>query len=93
VVPNIAAANRDPAVYDNPDRLDIAREPSAPILSFGGGAHYCLGSHLARLELSEALGIITRRMPNARLSGPARWKQITGITGPIALPLEFDPGH
>ena len=93
VVPNIAAANRDPAVYDNPDRLDIARDSSAPILSFGGGAHYCLGSHLARLELSEALTIITRRMPNARLSGPPRWKQITGITGPIALPLEFDPGH
>ncbi len=93
VVPNIAAANRDPAVYDNPNRLDIAREPSAPILSFGGGAHYCLGSHLARLELSEALTIITRRMPNARVREPARWKQLTGITGPIALPLEFDPGH
>jgi hypothetical protein len=52
-----------------------------------------LGSHLARLELSEALTIITRRMPNPRRSGPACWKQITGITGPIALPLEFDPGH
>jgi cytochrome P450 len=93
VAPNFAAANRDPAVYDDPDRLDITREPSPPILSFGGGAHYCLGSHLARLELSEALSIITRRMPNPRLSGPARWKQITGITGPITLPLEFDRGH
>ncbi len=93
VVPNIAAANRDPAVYDDPDRLDITREPSPPILSFGGGAHYCLGSHLARLELCEALSIITRRMPNPRLSGPVRWTQITGITGPVALPLEFDRGH
>jgi len=93
VVPNIAAANRDPAVYDDPDRLDITREPTTPILSFGGGAHYCLGSHLARLELCEALAIITRRMPNPRRTEPARWKQITGITGPIALPLEFEPGH
>jgi cytochrome P450 len=93
VVPNLAAANRDPAVYDDPDRLDISRKPSTPILSFGGGAHYCLGSHLARLELCEALSIITRRMPNPRRSMPVRWKQITGITGPIALPLEFDPGH
>jgi cytochrome P450 len=93
VVCNLAAANRDPAVYNDPDRLDISREPSTPILSFGGGAHYCLGSHLARLELREALRIITRRMPNPRRTEPAQWKQIIGITGPIAVPLEFEPGH
>jgi cytochrome P450 len=93
VLANIAAANRDPAVYDDPDRLDITREPSTSILSFGGGAHYCLGSHLARLELTEALRIITRRMPNPRPCAPARWKRIVGITGPTTLPLEFDPGH
>jgi cytochrome P450 len=93
VLANIAAAHRDPAVYDDPDRLDITREPSTPILSFGSGAHYCLGSHLARLELIEALRIITRRMPNPRRSGRAHWKQMTGITGPTALPLEFDAGH
>jgi cytochrome P450 len=93
VLANIAAAHRDPAVYDDPDRLDITREPSTPNLSFGSGAHYCLGSHLARLELIEALRIITRRMPNPRRGGRAHWKQMTGITGPIALPLGFDPGH
>jgi cytochrome P450 len=93
VVANIASAHRDPAVYDDPDRLDIARELSAPILSFGSGAHYCLGSHLARLELVEALRIMAKRMPNPRRSGPARWKQMTGITGPTTLPLEFDPGY
>jgi cytochrome P450 len=93
VVANIAAAHRDPAVYDDADRLDITREPSTPNLAFGSGAHYCLGSHLARLELVEALRIITRRMPNPRAGGPPRWKQMTGITGPIALPLEFDAGH
>ena len=93
VVANIAAAHRDPAVYDDADRLDITPEPSTPNLAFGSGAHYCLGSHLARLELVEALRIITRRMPNPRAGGPPRWKQMTGITGPIALPLEFDAGH
>jgi cytochrome P450 len=93
VVANIAAAHRDPAVYDDPDRLDISRELSAPILSFGSGAHYCLGSHLARLELVEALRIITSRMPNPRSGGLAHWSRLTGITGPTALPLEFDPGH
>ena len=76
-----------------PDRLDITREPSSPILSFGVGTHYCLGSHLAQLELTEALRIITRRMPNPRLSEPARWKQLTGIIGPTTLPIEFDTGH
>ena len=93
VVANIAAAHRDPAVYDDPDRLDISRELSAPILAFGSGAHYCLGSHLARLELVEALRIITSRMPNPRANGAARWMQMTGITGPTTLPLAFDPGH
>jgi cytochrome P450 len=63
------------------------------MLTFGGGVHYCLGSHLARLELAEALTVITRRMPNPRRTGPAPWKPLTGMSGPITLPIEFDPGH
>jgi cytochrome P450 len=55
--------------------------------------HYCLGSHLARLELVEALTVITQRMPNARRTGPAPWKPLTGMSGPITLPIEFDTGH
>jgi cytochrome P450 len=90
---NTAAANRDPAVYEDPDRLDITREGSAGMLTFGGGAHYCLGTHLARAELTEALIIMTRRMPNLRRSGPATWKPLLGITGPATLPVEFDAGH
>ena len=93
VIVNTAAANRDPAVYDDPDRLDITRERPATMLTFGGGIHYCLGAHLARLELAQALTIITRRMPNPRRCGPAPWKPISGITGPTTLPIEFDPGH
>ena len=60
------AANRDPAVYDDPDRFDITRDGAAADLTFGGGVHYCLGANLARLELAEALKIMTRRMPNPR---------------------------
>jgi cytochrome P450 len=60
---------------------------------FGGGIHYCLGAHLARAELAEALTVITRRMPNPRRSGPAPWKPLMGITGPASLPIEFDAGH
>jgi cytochrome P450 len=93
VAANTAAANRDPAVHNDPDRLDITRTGPAAILTFGGGTHYCLGAHLARLELTEALRVITQRMPNPQRSGPAPWKAISGITGPTTLPLEFDPGH
>ena len=48
---------------------------------------------VAELELVEALRTITSRMPNPRPAGPTVWKQLTGITGPTTLPLEFDPGH
>jgi cytochrome P450 len=93
VAANTATANRDPCVYDDPDRLDITRQSAAAILNFGGGVHYCLGAHLARLELTEALRVITQRMPNARQTGPSPWKGMAGITGPLTVPLEFDPGH
>ncbi|BDE16193.1 MULTISPECIES: cytochrome P450 [Mycobacterium] len=90
VVANTASANRDPAAHHDPDELDITRRNPAAILSFGGGVHYCLGAHLARLELTEALRVITARMPNPRLAGSGRWPGMAGITGPLSLPLEFD---
>jgi cytochrome P450 len=93
VVANTAAANRDPDVYPDADVLDITRADPPAMLAFGGGVHYCLGAHLARLELTEALRVITRRMPNPRHAGPAPWKAISGITGPITVPLTFDVGR
>ncbi|MGE2717003.1 cytochrome P450 [Mycolicibacterium litorale] len=93
VIVNTAAANRDPAVFDDPDRLDVTRDGAAPMLTFGGGVHYCLGAHLARTELVEALTVITQRMPNPRRTAPERWKPLIGISGPVALPIAFDPGH
>jgi cytochrome P450 len=90
---NTAAANRDPAIYDHPDRFDITRDGPAPMLTFGGGVHYCLGVHLAKAELAEALAVMARRMPNLRRVGPAPWKSVVGLSGPILLPVEFDPGH
>ena len=93
VVANTAAANRDPAVYDEPDRLDISRKGAPPMQTFGAGMHYCLGANLARLELAEALVVMTQRMPYAHRTGPAPWKPLTGISGPTTLPIEFDAGH
>jgi cytochrome P450 len=93
VIANTAAANRDPAVYDDPDRLDITREGAPAMQTFGAGMHYCLGANLARLELAEALSVMTQRMPNARRTGPAPWKPLTALSGPATLPIEFDTGH
>ncbi|GAB3025263.1 cytochrome P450 [Mycobacterium bourgelatii] len=90
VLANTAAANRDPKVFEDPDRFDITRTNPGAIMNFGGGVHYCLGAHLARLELTEALRVITARMPKARQTGPAPWKSMAGITGPTTLPLAFD---
>jgi cytochrome P450 len=90
VVVSTFAANRDPAIYDDPERFDITRDAAPAILTFGGGAHYCLGANLARRELAEALRILANRMPNPRLVAPVPWKPLLGMSGPTSMLLEFD---
>ncbi len=90
VLMNTAAANRDPAVYTDPDRFDIAREDAPAILTFGGGVHYCLGANLARREIAEALNVLAQRMQNPRIAGPAPWKPMVTLSGPKSLPVAFD---
>ncbi|MGE2724832.1 cytochrome P450 [Mycolicibacterium pulveris] len=90
ILVNTFAANRDPAIYHDADRFDITRTDLPPILTFGGGAHYCLGANLARRELAEALVVLTRRLDAPRRTGPAPWKSLLGITGPTTLPIEFN---
>jgi cytochrome P450 len=89
VLVNTFAANRDATVYDDPDRFDISRDAAPAVLTFGGGMHYCLGANLARLELAEALKILTRRMPDPVRIGPAPWKPMMGLSGPMTLPIDF----
>lgn len=90
IIVNTYAANRDPTIYGNPTRFDITRTDPPAILTFGGGAHYCLGANLARRELAEALTILARRIPNMRRVGQAPWKPLLGMSGPTALHVEFD---
>jgi hypothetical protein len=72
---------RDSATYCDADRFDIARKDVPAILTFGVGAHYCLGANLARRELAEALTVLTRRLPATNRVGPAPWKSLLGMTG------------
>lgn len=90
ILVNTYAANRDPAVYDDADRFDVARRGAPAILTFGGGVHYCLGANLARLELAEALRILATRILNPRRIAATTWKPMLGMTGPQSLPIEFD---
>jgi cytochrome P450 len=67
VMAMLAAANRDPAKFPDPDRFDVARRPNEH-LAFGGGVHFCLGSHLARMEAEVAIGTLVARTRNLRLA-------------------------
>ncbi|MFG1664152.1 cytochrome P450 [Streptomyces sp. Y7] len=70
VICSLTMANRDPALTDGPDRLDLAREPVAHV-AFGHGVHHCLGAALARTELRIAYQALWRRFPELRLAVPA----------------------
>lgn len=84
-----AAANRDPAVFDRPDELDITREQN-PHLGFGAGMHYCLGASLARLEGAVTIPRILQRFPHLRLTGvPLTWKPVLLTRGLTALPVHL----
>lgn len=93
VFPGLASANRDAAIFSDPNLFDPTnRESGQPQLTFGSGIHYCLGAALARAELQEALPLLARRMPNIRRTGEPRYKIATaGIFGPTSLPVGFDP--
>jgi len=66
----IAAANRDPRAFTEPDRFDMSRSPN-PHVSFGSGVHYCLGATLARVEGQEVFRALAERFPNLRLDSDA----------------------
>ena len=91
VVPSLVLANRDSAVFNEPNTFDITREPAGqPQMTFGAGIHYCLGAALARAEQQEALPLLAQRLPNLRINGDVIWKPSTvAIFGPERLPIAF----
>src|SRR5581483_4045994 len=85
----LAAANRDRAHFPNPDTFDITRDPNDH-MAFGEGIHFCLGSGLARLEGSIAIGTILERMPRVRLAAPGaslKYKGSYFLRGLASLPM------
>lgn len=85
----LAAADRDPAQFENPDHLEITRHPNEHV-AFGDGIHFCLGAPLARTESQIAIGTLLRRIPNARLeTDDPPWGRSFILRGLKSLPLAF----
>ena len=89
VVTALGAANRDPAHFPDPDRLDITRRDNRHV-AFGFGIHFCLGAPLARLEGQIAIGSLQRRMPGLRLAtSTLEWRESSTLRGLKELPVAF----
>jgi cytochrome P450 len=84
----IGAANRDPAMFETPDRLDIARKPNLHV-AFGHGAHACAGMNVARLEARIALGALARRLPALMLDGAPERDMRVRFRGFKRLPVRW----
>jgi cytochrome P450 len=86
----LGAANRDPERWERPDDYDIHR-PLKPTLGFGGGAHVCLGMHVARAEMAVGIGALLDRLPRLRLDPEAEPPQAVGLyeRGVSAIPVVF----
>jgi cytochrome P450 len=85
---HLASANRDPEVFTDPDRLDLARDPN-PHIGFGAGIHFCLGAPLARIELAESMGALLRAAPEMHLVEEPRWKPGFILRGLTSLRVEM----
>jgi cytochrome P450 len=89
----ITAANRDPAVFEDPERFDVTRRPGG-VLTFGFGTHFCLGAHLARAEIDVCLRALLERLPKLRLASTDDVRITSSfvqlLRGPNRLPVRFD---
>jgi cholest-4-en-3-one 26-monooxygenase len=84
------AADHDPDVFDDPHTFDISRQPADDFVAFGGGGpHFCLGSHLARLEIQVMFEELLDRIPEMELAGPVERLRSNFINGIKHMPVKF----
>jgi cytochrome P450 len=91
VLPALSSADRDPAQFPDPDRLDLGRDTSGHV-AFGHGVHHCLGAPLARMEAEVALGALLDRFPDVSLAvapEELRWRPVSLMNGLESLPVRL----
>jgi pimeloyl-[acyl-carrier protein] synthase len=91
VIAVMAAGNRDPERFPDPDRLDLTRKDNRH-LAFGWAAHFCFGAALARIEGQIAFSTLLRRLPNLRIDcdpDSLTWRFNLGLRGLNSLPITF----
>jgi cytochrome P450 len=91
VVMYYGSANRDERAFPDADRFDIARTPNEHVAFGGGGPHFCLGAHIARVEIAAMLREVLTRLPDIEAAGPVEWLASNFISGPKHLPVRFTP--
>jgi cytochrome P450 len=84
-----ASANRDEQVFPDPFRLDVRRENAASHLAFGFGRHFCLGAHLARMEIRAIFTELLGRLEHIELAGEPTWIQAYFVQGPKSIPISY----
>ena len=84
-----ASASRDEAEFPDPSRIDVTRANSASHLSFGFGRHFCLGAHLARMEVRALFGELLARVEDIELDGDPAWIQSGFVQGLKSLPIRY----
>jgi cholest-4-en-3-one 26-monooxygenase len=89
VVVYYSSANRDEAVFDDPDAFDVGRTPNDHLTFGGGGPHFCLGANLARLEIRLIFEELLRRAPDVELTGPVRRLRSNFINGVKEMPVRL----
>jgi cytochrome P450 len=85
----LGGANRDPDMFPDPNRFDVARDNARDHLAFSAGIHFCLGASLARLEGAVALRMLYDRLPDLKLSGPPVRRQLRVLRGFEHLPVQL----
>jgi cytochrome P450 len=83
------SANRDPAVFPDPDTFDVRRPEADRLFSFGGGAHFCLGAQFARREVRTMLGRLSQELEHVEVAGEVSYAQSHFVSGVKHLPIEY----